>query len=415
MRYPFNQLTVAPLLAMVFAVATDAPASAATVGHTSHGTIVINGERAFPLGLSKGPPWRAVTPSGIDALSALSDSGITLYRIGPRYTGWGHRVGAIDRNIERVRNWLTAVAAAGSFGWVNLLKLARAEPGTNLSLALTRVVTTLRTEAGLALWKGADEPWWSGIRPTELRHAYGRVSALAPDNPIITIQAPRGTAKDLRPYSAVTHAHGVDVYPVRFRARDHALHDVGLWTRRLASVTPNQMVFTTLQICSQASFDHDGTGFQPPTRRQERYMIYDAIVNGARGLFFFGAHNKHCFNERDRTLGWNWTFWRQVLRPLVHEVGPRGELYPALLQPGTGSGIRSSNPRVQVMSRRVKGELWVIAASRVREPQTVKLTGLPRTLTEGRRYPSGGKVRLRNGVLEDRFKQWTVRVYRFDL
>jgi hypothetical protein len=67
------------------------------------------------------------------------------------------------------------------------------------------------------------------------------------------------------------------------------------------------------------------------------------------------------------------------------------------------------------MSRRVKGELWVIAASRVREPQTVKLTGLPRTLTEGRRYPSGGKVRLRNGVLEDRFKQWTVRVYRFDL
>jgi hypothetical protein len=339
-----------------------------------------------------------------------------LYRIGPPHTGWGHQIGAIDQNVETVRDRLAAVAAVGSFGWVNLLKLARAEPGSNRSTALTQVLTALRAEAGLAMWKGADEPWWSGIRPADLRHGYQLVTALAPDNPMVTIQAPRGTAKDLRPYSAVTHAHGVNIYPVKYHERDAQLHDVGRWTRRLARVTPNHMVLTTLQICSQASFDHTGSrGYRQPTRRQERYMIYDAILNGARGLFFFGGQNKHCLNKRDRALGWNWTFWRQVLRPLVHEVGSHGDIYPALLHPGTGIRIRSSDSQVQVISQRVNGELWVIAASRRDGAHTVRLSGLPGVLTTGRRYPAGSNVRVRDGVLTDRFNQWTVRVYRFTL
>ena len=65
-----------------------------------------------------------------------------------------------------------------------------------------------------------------------------------------------------------------------------------------------------------------GSGrFAIPSLGQERYMAYDAIINGARGLLFYGGHNPHCYRAQDRALGWNWTFWSQVLKPLLSEIG----------------------------------------------------------------------------------------------
>ena len=49
----------------------------------------------------------------------------------------------------------------------------------------------------------------------------------------------------------------------------------------LAQITPSRNVWTTLQICHSGSFDANGN-FVLPTLVQERYMIYDAIINGAR-------------------------------------------------------------------------------------------------------------------------------------
>ena len=57
-----------------------------------------------------------------------------------------------------------------------------------------------------------------------------------------------------------------------------------------------------------------------PSLTQERFMAYQAIVNGARGLVFFGGHLTEVCTPDDAKAGWNWTFWRQVLRPVVHEL-----------------------------------------------------------------------------------------------
>ena len=52
-------------------------------------------------------------------------------------------------------------------------------------------------------------------------------------------------------------------------------------------------------------------------------MIYDAIINGARGIAFFGGNNWHCWDRRDRAHDWNWTYWDSTLRPLIAELGAR--------------------------------------------------------------------------------------------
>jgi hypothetical protein len=36
-----------------------------------------------------------------------------------------------------------------------------------------------------------------------------------------------------------------------------------------------------------------------PTFQQERYMAYDAILNGARALTFFGGNQPGCFSGTD--------------------------------------------------------------------------------------------------------------------
>ena len=49
-------------------------------------------------------------------------------------------------------------------------------------------------------------------------------------------------------------------------------------------------------------------------------MAYQAIVNGARGLTFFGGHLTQVATPADAKAGWNWTFWERVLRPLARRA-----------------------------------------------------------------------------------------------
>src|SRR5439155_12605719 len=70
-----------------------------------------------------------------------------------------------------------------------------------------------------------------------------------------------------------------------------------------------------------------------PTAAQERFMTYEAIIHGARGVNYFGGGVASTLNDRDKQLGWNWTFWHSVLRPIIEEIGDNSPLHPALIAP----------------------------------------------------------------------------------
>ena len=60
-------------------------------------------------------------------------------------------------------------------------------------------------------------------------------------------------------------------------------------------------------------------------------MAYEAIANGARGLMYFGGTVAATLNEQDTPLAWNWTFWNNVLKPVVKELGDYSLLAGALV------------------------------------------------------------------------------------
>ena len=215
----------------------------------------------------------------------------------------------------------------------------------------------------------------------------------------MTVQPSRGSGPELARYSRVTDIHGVNHYPVSLGNPDPNLHEVGRWTDIVSWATPNQAVWTTLGICWRWSYDGFGN-YALPTRREQRYMTYDAIINGARSLAFYGGNLPQCWNAVDTRYRWSWTYWRNVLGPLVREIGAISPIAPALVNPATTVVLPTSDPTVQAIARRgAGGDLWVIAAKSGEGTQPVSIGGLPASGSTGEVYterPGRGAHRRRH-------------------
>jgi hypothetical protein len=406
---------VVVLLAVVLAGA----AAAAVTSVDQHGTTLIDGQKAFPIVLAKGPERGSTTPTGSDALDEVVDAGVNVFKVGPAQDPW------LDPDKFDAVEWNREAAERGVYTWVNLATLATATPATpEREARLREVIALLKDGPALAIWKGADEPQLAGFAPEQLQYAYCVATSHgvpawcqqpADENHLwVTIQAPRGTPAQLAPYSAVTRIHGVNHYPVTWEDRtDPNLNEVGVWTDTIASITPNHAVWTTLQVCASGSSGPGGT-FVLPDRHQERYMIYDAILNGARNLAFYGGNIFRCWNPNDAALGWNWTFWNTVLKGLIQEINADSPIAPALVNPGSTQALTSSDATTQVISREgAGGDLWVIAARHGAGSQPVTIGGLPSSAAGGTVYTEGRSVTAAGGSFTDTFAQWDVHVYRF--
>ena len=155
-----------------------------------------------------------------------------------------------------------------------------------------------------------------------------------------------------------------------------------------------------------------------PTFPEERFMTYNAIINGARGVNYFGGANRLSLNERDAKLGYNWTFWERVLKPLLAEINANGPLAEALVAPNSTLPIKCQTKEgagIELCSREVGDDLYILAASKEpRLTQQVEFTGLPSSAGEGVViFEEPRKVAARNGTLKDWFAPWDVHAYKF--
>jgi hypothetical protein len=395
----------------------------ATTTFDRNGTIRFNGEPTFPIVLSPGPAPGSSTPWGTNGLAETALAGANVFR-----TGVGGTWTASDLNSALA--WNRAAAALHVFTWPNLGGYSLALPDSPTDAALEHVVGTLTADpsgSAIAMWKGRDEPWWGGVLPSALEFAYCRVTSrgdpawcdgelpLDPSPLWVTIEAPRGTVGDLAPYSSVTDIHGVDIYPVRLNRPVPTLQSVGKWTRSLAAASPAEPVWTTIQICASGSYDKTTGAFVLPTFQQERYMAYDALVNGARALTFFGGNVAGCFSGSDAQFGWNWTFWQSVLKPLLDEISSTSPLAPALVNGAKMPRITTGGRGTETMLRAGTSvdDLWLIAARSGTGTKTVTFKGLPRWVHRGGVYTEHRSVAALGGSFSDSFGQWDVHVYHF--
>jgi hypothetical protein len=352
-------------------------------------SLVVNGQKFFPLGLSDPPPLGNAAPGGNDAWAEIASAGANFIRTGR--SDWS--LAQIDQQVAQERLRMDHAGAHHLLCWPRLTEAAANLPTTANSVAeqlLARIVNGLKDHPALGAWKGVDEPANPNrpatIAAAGLVRAYTRLKQLDGNHPLVMTQAPLGSAADLVRYRPAFDITGADIYPIAYPPGEHTdlpnkdISVVGDVTKKMIQAAGAKPVWMTLQIAWSGMLprqQHPALVPRFPTLHQERFMAYQAIVNGARGLVFFGGDLTAVMRPRDAQLGWNWTFWELVLRPLLIELGSPS-VRPALVSPAV-SGVRASAADVELTARDDGTYLYVIAVRRSGTlTNRVTLSGLPR-------------------------------------
>ena len=400
--------TAASTAALLLLCGFSAAGARATINADQ--VLVIDGQKVFPIGFTMPPPPDGRTPAGQDAVGELAAAGATFLRTGGRWT---------PANLEREQKYMDAAARHGLHCLPYLREHARVSTAAE-ETELRRLINRFKNHPGLGAWKGEDEPEWGKVPIPPLVRAHDLIKAIDPDHPVVIIHAPRGTVESLRKYNVTGDILGMDIYPVSYPPGRHSelpnrtLSLVGDHTRIVMEAAEGKKpVWMVLQI-SWSGVLNPGTTLRMPTFPEERFMTYEAIITGARGLIYFGGDNLGAMPERDKKLGWNWTFWEKELRPVIEEIGSHSPLYPALVAPDSNLPIRASGSGMEWRAREVGRDLLILACKREGATEKVEFSGLPLGPGKGEvLYEPPRRVEATSGRFSDWFAPFEAHVYKF--
>jgi hypothetical protein len=385
--------------------------------------MMLGGKTVFPITLGNGPPLMGKDPvTGSDGWAEVAAAGVKMLRVYPKWDAVN-----TTQLLQDVQAQLAAAASHGLRLWVGLFDIAN---DLSRQALLEQVVDGLKDRPGLGAWKGADEPLHGNVPAPGVIDAYQFVRSRDPAHALVLIQAPalrNGplTAAALEPYADAADIHGVDIYPISHPPGVHAgrpntdISVVGDVTELVAQAAPGKEHWTTLQIA--------WSGVLPPQHvpifpnlHQERFMAYQAVIAGARGLVFFGGDISKVMSPRDAASGWNWTFWHTVLKHLIQELNSTA-VGPALVAQPAALTVTASAADVSLVAREAGGFLYLITVRRHPTKQgPVRFSGLPAGIKYGQAlfeydHENFRTVVLSRGSFSDPFGPHDARVYRFRL
>lgn len=397
----------------------------ARISFDQAGALVVDGQKVFPINLTVIPPPDAKAPNGKHAYEEFREGGAWFMRTGgPRWDA---------KTVETELRYQAAAAQHGMrccpwMGW----DLCNIKPGdTKKEQQLRDIINQLKDSPGMGLWKGADEPEWGKKQPADVANSARIFHEVDPNHPIWLVQAPRGTVESLKRYDAGWDVGGIDIYPVSYPPGKHSeqankgLSMVGDFSRMMRAAAGQKPFWMTLQIAFSGTTPPKGI-IRFPTFFEQRFMTYEAVINGSRGLTFFGGGLLPTLNARDREFGWNWTYWERVLKPLLREFRVGSPIEAALLAPDSRLELKvagEKGPRgeknpdasgVECLVREVGEELYIFACKKEGPTIQVRFQGLPQSCGSGQvMFEEPRQVEAKAGSFTDWFAAYDVHVYRF--
>ncbi len=200
---------------------------------------------------------------------------------------------------------------------------------------------------------------------------------LDPVHPVWMNHAPRNQVAQLARFNEAADIVGCDIYPVPESPHvrhsdllDRTLASVGAYTRRMQQAAPGKPVWMVLQGFGWGDIQPERPPeireqLRRPTLAETRFMAFDAIVHGARGILYWGT----AYIEKDSTC------WRDLLT-VVKELD---DLQPVI----TGHDVSHASVRVTieetfgshdegvtVLPKRVENEWWLIVVNERSDPLT---------------------------------------------
>lgn len=241
-----------------------------------------------------------------------------------------------------------------------------------------------------------------------LKEGYDFVKSLDPAHPIFMNHAPRNQIHQLAMYNRAADIIGCDIYPVpEYRIEhsdlaDMSLSSVGAYTKRMMEAAPGKPVWMVLQgfgwgdlFGNQVSAEKREE-LRRPTMKETRFMAYDAIVNGARGINYWGTY----LVPRDAQM------WSDILA-IGHELNKLQAVISARdavtkTPVKVGEAFNSLDRPVRVLAKQVGNDLCLIVVNenKNQNPLSISIQGLDGL--NGKKYVdfhSGTEVVISKGSL----------------
>jgi len=309
---------------------------------------------------------------------------------------------------KAVREYLDLCAAHGMMGVVDVQTFTKTSKSGRAELdGLADLVRRAKDHPALLAWYIADEPEYGKVSADEYVKAYALIKRLDADHPVIMLNNSLAAQAE---YAAAGDLLMPDPYPGFFQVEGprRPLSSQGEYVRECMRVKPNRVWFTP-QFHNGFCYGNRNREMgdikgRAPTLRELRFMIYSAIVHGARGIVAW-PHTAAGWSVHDAP-----EYWRGV-KAIVSELRA---VAPALTSDDAVNIREAVGPEsVKTLARRHEGRLYVFAIndSAVPAKASFALSDTPgpmHAVSEQR------QVHVRGGMLEDEFAPWDARVYSSD-
>ncbi|MBI4558830.1 MAG: hypothetical protein HY706_14705 [Candidatus Hydrogenedentes bacterium] len=306
-------LTVALLFSL-----SGAYGAGLTTAYDDDGTITVNGKRTFILGSYH---YGKKDPEA--ALRELAEAGFNLVNSGADAT-------AMDQ-----------AQAAGLMVWTGVGTLDLANRETSAA-KLRANVEAVKNHPALAFLETVDEPAWTWEKaeprtPAQaLIEAYPLIKQADAKHLLYTNHAPTNLEKTLMAYNPGTDIVACDIYPVnpggikymyalfpdghQGDLNNEHISQVGEYTAKMRRVAgPNRPVFMVLQAFAWEALlpaqEQRQEKILFPSYAQTRFMAYQAIINGANGILYWGSDYLPQPSQA-------WTDLKRVVRELADLAEP---------------------------------------------------------------------------------------------
>lgn len=398
-----------PLLATLVACAlSSAPIH---VTYEDDGTIAVDGERTFVLGVYQTDYRDAPESTLAERLQDLAGAGFSLVHTSPT-------------NLDAVHN-------AGLHAWVTVGTLDLSDEVASRE-RLLNTVDRVRDHPAVLFLETEDEPAWTWMKaeprtpPEPFAKAYPLIKERDPHHLLYMNHGPTNLVTTLQQYNAGTDIVACDIYPINPGGLKHqyalfedghqgdlnnlTISQVGEYTDKMRRVAgPNRPVFMVLQAFAWEMLVNESERREEkilyPSQAQSRFMAYSAIIHGANGLLWWGSHY-----TPQPSQAWNdLTTVTRELAQLKQVLASR--TVPLELDIEYHEMGHSVDDGVQWIVKDLDDARYLITGNADRYPCKATIAGLGdwkhcEVVNESREVP------IEDGVLTDTWRRFDVHVYR---
>lgn len=292
----------------------------------------------------------------------------------------------------------TYLDAARDNGVKVFLEPYRKDVKAENATAITEFVRTYKQHPALAGWYTFDEPVVNQISPQTLEITYQAIKAEDPNHPVSIVFAPK-QAEQVPRYANAMDIYMINRYPFFYgKSEFNNLGNFNQWMQKAASYAGDKSFWPVLQAYGEQEDGKPKYNRRLPTAAEERYMFYTAISAGADGLLFYGHH-------------WTQQSWvDSVLTPIVREFYD----YLPMIR-SHDLAVKSSTNRSDieaVLYQNPQNQKYLLIAIHHGKGQVTAEIEPPISLSNKTVIGSENRnISLNNGVFQDTFNAYDVRVY----